>query len=70
MIMEKRRGMATRAKVKGSWTNSFRSPIYVTPPLNVSLSRLCIKHSSSPFNLWRSKGLSIITFTILQHKGI
>jgi hypothetical protein len=47
--------MATRAKANGSLISNFRSPIYVTPPFDVSVSSLSIKHSSSLFNPWRSR---------------
>jgi hypothetical protein len=50
MMTEKRRGMATRAKANGSLVRSFRSPIYITPPFDISVSSLSIKHSSGPFN--------------------
>jgi hypothetical protein len=47
-MTEKRRGMATRAKVSGSAVSSFRSPIYVISRVNVSVSRLFVNRFSFP----------------------
>jgi hypothetical protein len=65
MMMEKRRGMAARAKANGSLVRRFRSPIALTPPFDLSVPSLSIKYSSCPFNLLRSRDfLYVINSTI------
>ena len=58
-MTEKRRGIAIRAKVSGSAVSSFRSPIYPTPSVSVSVFRFFVKRFSVPSNRARAKGLFI-----------
>jgi hypothetical protein len=62
MMTEKRRGMTTRAKANGSAVSSFRSPIYVTLPVNVSVSKLFVNFFSAPSSRAGAKGLYIDIF--------
>jgi hypothetical protein len=64
MMIEKRRGITTRAKANGSVVSSFRSPIQVTLSFDVSVLILSIKHSS--FNPLMRRMFCPILFLILQ----
>jgi hypothetical protein len=65
MMMEKRRGMAARAKVNGSLIKSFRSPMDSTPPFSLVSPSPSVKDSSSPF-----KSLGAGIFCLLQNSTI